>query len=335
MSFDKIKGQDSVIDAFRNACRNDRLAGAYIFTGPEGVGKLLFAKELAKYLFCRNRNEDSCGECLSCRKVETGNHPDFSILQTGKTEQQIKIKSIQELQRWLYLKPLESNKKIFVVNDAHKMNEESSNRFLKSFEEPPEDSIIILITHNPAMILPTIQSRAVIVNFKPLDEKTIEEILMGEKGLSPENASFIARLSGGSLSKAKALTERDFEPRKNWITARLFSIGKEDNFDLAQDLSTLCKTADGVRQQLRDGVLEMLDMMILFCRWMLTAQIGKDGAQGSSPGFIPSAGRIFSQIQLEKIIMELTNAGRYISLNANIMITLANMFYRIGQIQGG
>jgi len=335
VSFNNIKGQDFVIDAFRNACRKERLAGAYIFTGPEGVGKLLFARELARYLFCRNRNEDSCGKCPSCRKIENDVHPDLFILETKETEQQIKIDYIRALQKRLYLKPLEAPKKVFVINDAHKMNEEASNCFLKSFEEPPADSIIILVTHNLAMILPTIQSRAVIVNFRPLDEETIEEILVQREGLGRENASFAAQLSGGSLSKARALVEGSFEPKRNWITEHLFSIRKENNFDLAEGLSNLCKTAGGVRQQLRDAVLDMLDMMTLSCRWMLAERIGKGKSRKSRARFMAPAGRIFSQNQLEKIIMELVNAGRYISLNANITITLENMFFRIGEIQGG
>jgi DNA polymerase-3 subunit delta' len=334
VSFENIKGQTQVIDIFRNACRNDRLAGAYILAGPEGVGKLLFARELAKYLLCRNRNEDSCGTCSSCIKVDHGTHPDLFELETKETDKEIKIAYVRALQEQLYLKPFEAEVKVFLVNDAHKMNEESANCFLKSFEEPPEDSIIILITHNLSKILPTIRSRAVTVNFRPLDKETMGKILL-DRGLGGDDARFLAALSAGSLSKAQSLMQGDFEPKRRWLTERLFAVGGADHFDLAEELLGLCKTAGGAKQQLRDGLLQMLDMMTLFCRLLLRGCIAKGGDAPAVRRLIPAGAKIFSQRQLEKIIMELERTSGHVSLNANMSIALENMFYRIGKIQGG
>jgi len=333
MSFKNIKSQDGVIGRFRNAVGNNRLAGAYIFTGPEGVGKLLFAEELARYIFCKNPDGDSCGTCSSCRKMSSGSYPDFSILAVLPEEKEIKIKYIRELQRQLYLKPLEGNKKIFIINDAHKLNEESSNCFLKSFEEPPQDSIIILITHNLSRILPTIQSRAVIVHFQPIDDKTIKEMLTADKNISSEDASFITAISAGSLSKAFALAGSDFKDKRAWLNSNILAIRKNNNFDLTESLLALCNTAGGTRQQLREAVLEMLDMMLLFFRWMLMAprEKGKNIVLEESP--FPATCKFLSQIDLEKIIIELLDARRHIDLNANINMALEIMFHRIGEIE--
>ena len=333
MSFRKIKNQDGVIERFRNAVENDRIAGAYIFAGPEGVGKLLFAKELARYLFCKNRNDDSCGECSSCRKMSSGSYPDFSILAALPEEKDIKIEYVRELQRQLYLKPLEGNKKIFIVNDAHKLNDVSSNCLLKSFEEPPGDSIIILITHNLSGILPTIQSRAVIVRFRPIEDKTIKKILVADKSISSDDASFITAVSAGSLSKAFSLAGSDFKDKRAWLNSNILAIRKNNNFDLTESLLALCKSADSARQQLREAVLEMLDMMLLFFRWMLMTQRGngKDTVFEESP--LSAACKILSQRDFEKIIIELLDARRHIDLNANISMTLEIMFHRIGEIE--
>ena len=251
MSFANIKGQDGVIKRFRNAVKNDRLASAYIFAGPEGVGKLLFARELAKYLFCESGAGDSCGICPSCRKTSSAAHPDLSIIATAPHEKEIKIEHIRELQKQLYLKPLEGNKKIFIINDAHKLNESSANCFLKSFEEPPRDSIIILITHNLSKILATIQSRAVIVHFRPIDDEIIKETLATDMKLGSRDASFIAAVSAGSLSRALTLAGSDFEDKKLWITSNILESRKNNNFDLAESLLALCAGAGRALQEQR------------------------------------------------------------------------------------
>jgi DNA polymerase-3 subunit delta' len=204
MSFEAIKGHERPVNILKRALANDTLAHAYLFSGEEGIGKKLTAVTTAAAVNCPDRGpQGGCGVCPSCRKVSSGGHPDVHLLTPDGEE--IKIDQIRQIQAEFSLKPFEGAKKTLIVDSAERMNQASSNAFLKTLEEPPGDALIILITTMPQSLLPTIRSRCQEIRFQPLPRSTLAQILVGERGLSEDDAWFLAALARGSLGRGLAM----------------------------------------------------------------------------------------------------------------------------------
>ena len=192
MLFDSILGQDLPKQILSRALKTGSIAHAYLFYGLESIGKRLTALEFAKALNCRQSGPQSaCGECNSCSKISRGLHPDiFSVEPVKSTptarESLIKIDPIRELQRKLSYLPYESRTKVAIIDGAESMNLQASNTFLKTLEEPPGQTIIILIASNPNQLLPTIISRCQALKFHPLTTNEVKEILLKKLQADPE-----------------------------------------------------------------------------------------------------------------------------------------------------
>lgn len=214
----EIIGQDEVIARFRRILRRDRLASTYLFVGPGGVGKRTFALELAKALLCQ-RNEPAmlapCGECESCRLASAGNHPDILEVAQRPDRSQLILEQFvgpkenrhhEGLCHDLALRPSIGTRRIAIIDDADSFSTEVANALLKTLEEPPPRSLLILIGTSLAKQLPTIRSRAQVVPFARLEEEVIARWLLEWQWVdSEESALRIARVSGGSLDKVRTL----------------------------------------------------------------------------------------------------------------------------------
>ncbi len=202
MSFKDILSQNHIVDSFKKAISSDHLSHAYIFTGQKGTGKSLFAKEFTKALFCKSNNGDSCDTCHNCTRIDNNNNPDIHWIALGKKDKFIKIENIRDMQHYVNLSPVESEYKVFIIKEADRMNEESSNCLLKTLEEPTLNTIIILIASSLASIKETIKSRCQIMRFKPIPTDVIKEQLMNEFDTEIKEAEWISRFSYGSLGNA-------------------------------------------------------------------------------------------------------------------------------------
>lgn len=198
MTFAQIIGHDRQKDILRRAISSDRLAHAYLFEGPNGIGKRLIALALARAVFCENSN--GCGECAPCRKVDHNNHPDLHIFEPdGK---QIKIEQVRELQRELSFRPLEAKKKVCLIDNSEKMNPSAANALLKTLEEPSDNTLLILLTSRPESMLATVKSRCQRLPFSRLPQHKIEEALQDHRNLDPDDAHVLAALAEGSFLRA-------------------------------------------------------------------------------------------------------------------------------------
>jgi DNA polymerase-3 subunit delta' len=231
MFFTNIVGHEFQKEALKRMVSKNRISHAYLFFGPDGVGKKLIAIEFAKILNCLCSKslpyEGSKGErceCYSCKKIEKGIHPDVFLVEY-KGLRDIKVDQIRkEVEERLYLKPFEGKFKMAIVDEAERMNLSSQNAFLKTLEEPPEYSVIILITSKPQALLPTVRSRCQLLEFKALSEEImLEEIKKRNTDLSPDEIQVAIRLSGGSLGKALSLDKSLLSERKE-IIIKLSSI---------------------------------------------------------------------------------------------------------------
>ncbi|MFA6320771.1 MAG: DNA polymerase III subunit delta' [Candidatus Omnitrophota bacterium] len=218
MSFESIKGQDNAIDFIRNSVANDRVSNAYMFIGPSGIGKKLTAVNFAKALNCLSpKGGASCDECVQCRKIDASNHPDFRIFSPAKEDASFGIDKIRAITKDIGLKPYEGKKKVYILDSADSMTQEAQNALLKTLEEPPSDSVLILIVENVSNIFSTIQSRAKRVRFFPLATDEVGRILIDKYELDEKKAQVLARLSSGELGKALAYNEEAFFNKRNRI----------------------------------------------------------------------------------------------------------------------
>ncbi|RRJ63034.1 DNA polymerase III subunit delta' [Paenibacillus oralis] len=220
MSFQDIIGQDTAKQLLQGGLRRNEISHAYIFSGPPGSGQMEMAMAFVQALFCTRGGDDACGECLECRKVLHGNHPDlFTVKPDGAT---IKIDQIRDLQRIFSYRTESGNPKAYIIDEAEKMTVQAANSLLKFLEEPPSPAVAILLSDNGRALLPTIQSRAQWVPFLPLNPERMLQILADE--------GFPATLARSAVHLAAGLGPCRELIQQNWfaeIRNVVLQLGKE------------------------------------------------------------------------------------------------------------
>ena len=168
MSFQKINNQPNVVKALKGALENERLPHALLFQGPVNSGQREAASELAKAIFCENKKDmEPCGACYHCLQIDRNTHPDFFVLEVAEEARELKVEGIRDLISRSNFKPFSANAKVFVIDEAERMNDIAQNAFLKTLEEPLGRTVFILISSSPQQLLPTIRSRVQTLHFAP------------------------------------------------------------------------------------------------------------------------------------------------------------------------
>ena len=227
MGFPQIIGHEPQKEFLQNSVRKNRISHAYLFSGPEGVGKKLAAIGFAKLINCAKRETENLDcECVSCAKTEKGLNPDVLVF-GYPGEKTIKVGQVrQDIERLIHLAPYENPYKVFIIDDAQRMNFNAQNAFLKTLEEPPPNSVIILITTLADLLMPTIRSRCQSVVFQPLGVGEVREFL--EKKRPGENdPELVSRISGGSISRALNTDEEYLRKRTEYIGCVMAVDGKK------------------------------------------------------------------------------------------------------------
>ncbi len=204
---DAIIGHQQILEQLYHAIASNRIAGAYLFVGVPQVGKETVALHFAKSINCLTQGEGACGACLACRKADDGNHPDLQIIRPSGAW--IKIDQIRELQQRIIYRPLEGVRKVYILTEAERLNLEAANCLLKTLEEPPADSVLILLTTNLEGLLPTIRSRCQIIPFHPLVAADLAGHLMERFNIDEGRAFSVATTAGGAVGKALTLLQED------------------------------------------------------------------------------------------------------------------------------
>lgn len=269
MFFANIIGHELQKEVLLRASREGRVSHAYLFFGSDGIGKKLMAIEFGKVLNClqENSNGGHC-DCNSCKKIEKGIHPDVFIVE-HKGIKDIKVDQIrEEVEERLFFRPFEGRFKVAIVDDAHRMNASAQNAFLKTLEEPPSDSVIVLISSRPQAFLPTIRSRCQSVEFKPLPQDVIVDEIKRRTDLSPDECIIASRLSGGSLRRALDL-DKDLLSQRKEIIVKLSNISP----DCASEVLGFAKSILSACEDTEELML-IFDVISLWLRDMVLVKIG-------------------------------------------------------------
>ena len=182
MGFSQIIGHQQPLATLRRALSNGRLHHAYLFVGAEGVGKKTIAICIAQAVHCEIENGDFCGNCANCARIQGANHPDVRIVEPLAGKKEISIQQVRELQKELNFRSFSGKKKIAIVDPATLMNLSAQHALLKTMEEPPEESLLILIASNTGELLPTLRSRCLRLTFGPLARDLVSGFLASRKG---------------------------------------------------------------------------------------------------------------------------------------------------------
>ena len=224
MLFDSIHGQDQALATLRQALASNRLAHAYLFIGPTGVGKKTTALALMRALLCRERPQEGCGICSACASVTAGTHPDMAMVAPEVGKRSISIDQVRELQRILSLRPVLGGKKIAVVDDAHLLTPQAQSALLKLVEEPSGDALLMLLTVNAATLSRPLLSRCQQVRFSLLASEVVEAQLLRDYDKDAATAHALALHSRGSLGRAVTLDPELFTEERKYVEEELHKL---------------------------------------------------------------------------------------------------------------
>lgn len=227
--FEHIIGNEKAKQYLMTTARRGTVGNSFLFAGPDGIGKSLFANEFAKLVICQ---DDPQG--IHNRKIESGNHPDIRIYRPEGKIGMHSIASMRQFSEEVYLAPFEAKWKVFIVHDADRMLPYSANALLKTFEEPSQDSLIILLSSNPSALLPTVLSRCRKIYFQPLTEQEIVEFLKLQSSKSEEEQQLIAYMAQGSIGQAVKLANKEGNPLRGY----LLDILKTAKFNTFKELTS-------------------------------------------------------------------------------------------------
>lgn len=262
MPFATIRGHEPIIAGLRSAWERERVAHAYLFAGPPGVGKRLAAVAFFQLLSCKSPGPgpDACGECRPCRLIGGGTHPD--LLQLVAEKRSIKIDQVRDLTRTLRFPPVEAKVRGILIHDAETLLDASANALLKTLEEPSPRNTFVLLTAQPNALLATIRSRCQQVRFGVLPRGVVAEWLQANHQLDATSAHEVAAMSGGSFGAAEDLMDpRLTALRREWlgVLGRMQELTPTELLGaaetLAGDRESIPPVLDALRIGLRDSML--------------------------------------------------------------------------------
>ncbi len=290
MAWQGIEGHDHLVERFRAALARGRMSGSFLFVGPAGIGKHTFALKLAQTFLCKTRPETElapCGSCAACVQVAADTHPDLLTVAKPPDRAYIPVQLMigdkdhrmrEGLCHDIALKPYMGDRKVAIIDDADFMNVEGANSLLKTLEEPPPRSVLILVGTTPAKQLPTIRSRCRVIRFDALSEDTVAELLVrGGHLADPAEARKLAQLADGSVGRALQMTDGGLAEFRPKLFAAL-SLPALESVRLAGAVQSLVEDAGREAPKRRARFHQLLDTAVDFYRHLLRAHSGGVGA---------------------------------------------------------
>lgn len=347
MSWDEISGHQPQIDLLRGSIRRHRLSHTYLFVGTDGVGKRTFALQTAQCLLCNTHSENefqACGHCPGCKQVLAGTHPDLFVVGCPEGKREIPIDTFlgpaerrgkSGLCYDLSHTPMAGGRKIAIIADAEKLNDESANALLKTLEEPPPHSLLILIATNTDSILPTIRSRCQIVRFSALSTQLVKDLLLKNGSTNdPLAAEQAAASSDGSLSQAVMLLDAELRGKRD----RLFELLAAAPFN---SVSVTKYVMEGVESAGTEAPLQR-EQALWFFRFTIDffRTVMREMIQSES-GLIPQATKFRRRIplvttdhltSLASVIERVINGASHIEQNVAVNLVVESLYDEVGRM---
>jgi DNA polymerase III subunit delta' len=312
--FEPLIGNNRVKEILRRMLAARRVSGALLFAGIEGIGKKRFALELAKALNCRSpKNFEACDACSSCQRIQNSRFPDHDTDDANKKKiiwsehadvalvrpfnKIIRVPTMRDLEREANFRPYEGAARLFIIEDADKLNEESSNALLKTLEEPPPTTHLVLVTSRPDALLPTIRSRCQTLRFEPLDAGVIEEHLSrtqtpAKKNASAPDARLRARAAQGSIGRALSL---DLE---SYLSQRELMLGVLVALTIEPDRARLLRVSEELTDPKRKDEYEpRLDVLVTLIHDAWSLSLGAPRERVVNVDLLEQLARIGSRLE--------------------------------------
>ncbi|HSK63812.1 MAG TPA: DNA polymerase III subunit delta' [Pyrinomonadaceae bacterium] len=338
--FSELTGNTRVKEALKRMIDSGRLPGALLFAGEEGVGKKRFALEVARALNCRTpRDGEACGVCPSCTRIAKLNyperedadewtqiiwtdHPDVGLVVAPKRV--LRVEQMRQIEKEANFRPFEGNARVFLIDEADKLNDASANALLKVLEEPPRTSYLILITARPAMLLPTILSRCQMVRFSPLSPTEIESHLLKTNEFDAKTAKRRARAAGGSIGRALASDMVTFTSQRKAM------LGVLNALVVTNDRAQLLRLGEQLNEaQYKDEFEERLDVLETLIRdaWMLS--LGVNAELVVNADLLPELEKISERLDAARAgdwILQIEDLREQLLVNVNRKVSTDALF---------
>lgn len=323
--YESIIGHDNIIEHIKNAVVMDKISHAYIFNGEKGAGKKTLARAFAKTLQCEKGESESCGVCHSCIQTDSGNQPDIIWISHDKPSS-IGVDDLREqLIGDIQIKPYSSRYKIYIIDEAEKMTVQAQNAVLKTIEEPPAYGIIIFLTTNVEVFLPTILSRCIVFNLRPVSDELIIKYLIENYKVPDYQAKMCASFAQGRLGKAIDLASSEyFNQIKDEAVRILRQLYTMDIADITEAVKRIT--------EYKITIDDLFDIMIMWFRDVLLFKVTKDPNVIIFKDYIndirKQAGRS-SYEGIEAIIEGFNKAKARLKANVNFELTMELMLLTI------
>ena len=321
-SFKDVVGHKDILKYISSAVENNRVSHAYILNGERGSGKKMLANLFAMTLLCETGDNEPCGKCHSCKQAESGNHPDI-IRVTHEKPNSISVDDIRtQVNNTVDIKPYQGPYKVYIIPQADLMTPQAQNAILKTIEEPPAYAVVMLLADNPDALLPTISSRCVQLNLKPVGDQLVKDYLMNEMHVPDYQAEVDASLAQGNIGKAERIAR---SPEYEETLENALRMAKyADSMPLYEIVETIKKlTAE------KDNIDDYFDIFSLWFRDVLlfkaTKEVDSLVFKQELNGIRERANKS-SYEGLEKIIEAIQKARARLNANVNFDLTMELMF---------
>lgn len=340
-----LTGNERVKEQIRRMLAAGRVPGALLFSGEDGIGKKLFALELARALNCRNlQGVEGCGTCPVCTRISHFNYPqsndDDDLIPIVRTDygdvgmvvapkRVLRVDQMRQIETEANFRPFEGKARVFLIDDADKLNPASSNALLKILEEPPATSHIILITSRPAMLLPTILSRCQAVRFSPLSVTEIEQHLLSNKLAASADARLLAKYSGGSLGRALKEDVESYKEHRETMFRVLRALA------LSGDVVQLLRGAEAMNEaRFKDDYEFRLELLETLIRDALILSVGASEEQVVNEDLLPELRKISARVNADNAIAwigAIEELREQLVVNINRKIATDSLFLTMAQ----
>jgi DNA polymerase III subunit delta' len=325
MRFADVIGHERAVARLGRMADEGRVPGAVLLLGPRGIGKRTLADAFAMRLLCEAPSAgDACGVCRHCTRVAAGAHPELRTVTREEERRDIRIEQVRELTRWLYLQPLMAERKIGIVDDAQCLNEHGQNALLKTLEEPPGSSVLVLVSSSAALLLPTVRSRCTIVRLEPLLADAVARVLAAH--VPDAEVDTLAPLAEGSPGRALELASKEAAQGRGALLKALPGLG-----DLAAD------EISRIAQELSRGAADVaLAAALGWYRDVLEAALVGDALPRRNPRAAAEIRAAAARLPPEALLRQLRVVCDTIGdleKNANRMLSVETMMLWLREIE--